>query len=126
MKLVEASTVLHDAIEDVAKACGIYLEDYCDMLVENPKEVAKRLRGYAKTMDGKRYGIPTFEQTRLETWFERDRANVRLVDESTTPENDLINVWDDEVKELVEDGFLDPRHWHKSAYDWFLSLQRRR
>lgn len=67
--------------------------------------------------------MPTFEQTRIETWFERDRANVRLVDTTTTPENDLIDLWDESVAEAVEDGLLDPKDWHRSAYDWWLHLQ---
>ena len=68
--------------------------------------------------------LPTFAQTRLETWFERDRANIRLVDESTNPENDLIDLWDDDVDQAVEDGFLKlGRQLHRSAYDWFVSMQ---
>lgn len=45
------------------------------------------------------------------TWFERDRAMVLV-------EMNGIEVacwWDDEVYELVEDGFLDPRDWRGSA-----------
>jgi len=37
------------------------------------------------------YTLPTIDETRVETWFERDRANVRLVHEGE-PDNDLIDV----------------------------------
>lgn len=66
--------------------------------------------------------LPTFEQTRLETWFERDRANVRLVHEGE-PDNDLLNLWDEDVLDAFEDGFFDRRNLHQSAYDWWRSLQ---
>ena len=45
--------------------------------------------------------------TRLETWFERDRAHVALVDADT--DETIFELWDDAVFEAVEDGFLDHR-----------------
>lgn len=53
---------------------------------------------------------------RCDTWFERDRAMVALVDETT--ERCIIEWWDEEVHELVEAGFLDPRDWDGSALDY--------
>lgn len=30
-------------------------------------------------------------------------------------ETEIVTWWDDDVRELVEDGFLDPRNWLGSA-----------
>lgn len=53
---------------------------------------------------------------RCDTWFERDRSMVALVDENT--ETCIVEWWDEEVHELVEAGFLDPRDWERSALDY--------
>jgi hypothetical protein len=72
--------------------------------------------------------ILPFEQTYLETWFERDRAHVALMDlrdESTT----LVEWWDEDVWQAIEDGFLSDkgfvlgrmlrtRELHESAYEY--------
>lgn len=54
--------------------------------------------------------------TEIHTWFERDRAHVelRLADSGET----IIEWWDGEVEEAVEDGFLNPRDWKGSAEDY--------
>jgi hypothetical protein len=66
----------------------------------------------------RRRRIPTvpFERTKIETWFERDRAYVALVDKKTGEY--IVEWWDEDVHSLVEDGFLDPRDWHGSAYEY--------
>ena len=52
---------------------------------------------------------------RVSTWFERDRKHVHLFsgDENTT----VLEFWDDEVSEAIEDGFLNPRDWLGSMTD---------
>jgi len=54
-------------------------------------------------------------QTEIETWFERDRAHVELrwKDGET-----IIEWWDKDVAQAVDDGFLDPRDWHGSAIEY--------
>jgi hypothetical protein len=48
--------------------------------------------------------------TILHTWFERDRANVRL--ESDLGDK-ILCLWDSEVEQFIEDGFKKQReHWH--------------
>lgn len=49
-------------------------------------------------------------------WFERDRANVSL----STPEGrEIFSLWDDDVHQAIEDGFLStPRFPHPSETDW--------
>ena len=61
-----------------------------------------------------------FEDTEIVTWFERDRQHVELryKDAGGT----IMEWWDEEVTEAVEDGFLDPKNWHQSAYDYVVSL----
>lgn len=58
----------------------------------------------------------TRHNTSLQTWFERDRCMVELTDASTG--RVLLEVWDENVHELVEAGFLDPRNWHASAVEY--------
>lgn len=48
----------------------------------------------------------------LRKWFERDRAWVALVNDNTNEV--VVEFWDDELREAVEDGILDPKNYHKS------------
>ncbi|MGC1620032.1 MAG: hypothetical protein WA765_16200 [Candidatus Acidiferrum sp.] len=57
------------------------------------------------------------EQTELQTWFERDRAHVALCDKNSDGDA-ILEFWDEDVAELVEDGFLNPRDWHGSLYEY--------
>ena len=54
--------------------------------------------------------MKAIEQYELHTWFERDRQHIELRDIET--DDTLIDVW------LVEDGFIDPRDWKQSLYDY--------
>jgi hypothetical protein len=60
--------------------------------------------------------FPEYGDTHVETWFERDRAHVALYDSRT--QTVLGEWWDDDVAQAVEDGFLDRRDYHRSAYDY--------
>lgn len=51
--------------------------------------------------------------TECYTWFERDRQHVELRDDDT--DQTIIEWWDDDVTQAVDDGFLDPRDWEGSA-----------
>jgi hypothetical protein len=56
------------------------------------------------------------DDTELLTWFERDRAHVELrnkLDDST-----IVEWWDGDVAEAVEDGSLSPRDYHSTAYEY--------
>lgn len=55
-------------------------------------------------------------QTELLTWFERDRAHVELRDRRT--DATIVEWWDEEVREAIDDGFLEPRRFHESAYEY--------
>lgn len=63
-------------------------------------------------------------RTGLDTWFERDRAHVRLFDVDT--DETLLELWDDDVAQAGEDGFLTfgkgDRALHESAYDYYKHL----
>lgn len=51
-----------------------------------------------------------------DTWFERDRAHIRL----TTPRGrEVFSLWDEAVFEAIEDGFLSvPSRPRASDEDW--------
>jgi hypothetical protein len=50
------------------------------------------------------------------TWFERDRAMVRLAD---TLGNEIICLWDEEVNQFVEDGFKTRwQSWHEALAEY--------
>lgn len=55
------------------------------------------------------------EDTYLETWFERDRAHVDLRRKSN--DETIVEWWDEAVAEAIEDGFLDGRNLHASAFE---------
>lgn len=58
--------------------------------------------------------------THIETWFERDRAHVALI--SDLDNETLIEWWDDDVGSTVEDGYLNSRDWHGSAYEYAVQM----
>ena len=60
------------------------------------------------------------EDTEIHTWFERDRQHVEL--RSRLDDETILELWDDDVSQAVEDGFLNPRDWHRSAYEYALHL----
>jgi hypothetical protein len=64
--------------------------------------------------------FPAIGRTHVETWFERDRAHVALYDSRTGEV--LEEWWDEDVRQAVEDGFLDPRDYHRSAYEHVASV----
>jgi hypothetical protein len=62
----------------------------------------------------------TIDNTVLDTWFERDRASVILYlkDEDGDPGETIIEFWDGAVQEAIDDGFLNPRDFHRSAFEY--------
>lgn len=46
-------------------------------------------------------------KTTIETWFERDRAHVALLNAKNG--ETIFELWDDDVFAAVDDGFLDHR-----------------
>lgn len=54
--------------------------------------------------------------TLFTSWFERDRAMVRLTD---TNENEILCMWDADVNQFVEDGFKTSRQsWHDALAEY--------
>jgi hypothetical protein len=70
-----------------------------------------------KLMANEPVEVTGIDDTTLQTWFERDRAHVALVD-AETEQNTIVEWWDEAVAEATEDGFLDPRDYKQSAYDY--------
>ena len=76
-------------------------------------------------------GVPklNIDDTVVDAWFERDRANVTLYVKPTNSEfvtdgTMIVEYRDSDVYALVEDGFLSPDDWHRSlfAYAQYLGL----
>ncbi len=59
--------------------------------------------------------LPPFDATHIETWFDADRAHVALYDSDSG--DLLIEWWDDDLRDAIETGALDPKNLHRSAYD---------
>lgn len=62
----------------------------------------------------------TLADTHISTWFERDRAYVGLLD---SDDNAIVEWWDAEVSEAIEDGFLTRRNLHASAFEYAKDLE---
>lgn len=58
----------------------------------------------------------TLADLEVSTWFERGRACVELRVSDT--QETIFEAWDESVHELVDDGFLDPRNWKQSMYEY--------
>lgn len=65
------------------------------------------------TLEGKPLSI---DATELYTWFERDRQHVEL--RSKLDDKTIVEWWDEAVTEAVDDGFIDPRDYHSTAYEY--------
>jgi predicted nucleotidyltransferase len=63
----------------------------------------------------------SLEDLELHTWFERDRKHVELRDPVT--QETIIEFWDEDVDQLVEDGFLDPKDWKWSLFQYARYLE---
>ncbi len=64
--------------------------------------------------------LPALSHTYIETWFERDRAYIGLFETYTGKL--IMEWWDDALLEVVACGFLDPRDYHKSAYEYAVQI----
>jgi hypothetical protein len=65
-----------------------------------------------------RYPVQVSSESSLvcSTWFERDRKNVRL---ETEDGDEIFSLWDEDVDQAIEDGFLaTPRIPRPSDSDW--------
>ena len=56
----------------------------------------------------------------VHAWFERDRQNIWVEDASG---KEVATWWDEEVSEMVRDGFFDPRNLAESVMA-YLAEQR--
>jgi hypothetical protein len=58
----------------------------------------------------------SIDSTDCRTWFERDRQHVNLINKLT--DQTIVEWWDESVSEAIEDGFLNPKDYHQSAYEY--------
>jgi len=112
VKVIEADTSWYfkSAIVTENSQGFFYAETYdtIDEGKEKWKAIEKEYEDFLKIKD--------INDTEIHTWFERDRKHVELRDIESN--ETIIEWWDDEVDEMVEMGFLDPRDWHGSAYEY--------
>lgn len=64
--------------------------------------------------------IVAIENTFCDVWKKDDRACVILFDKGR--EKILLEFWDAEVSNAIECGFLNPKDFHKSAYEYYKFL----
>ena len=50
----------------------------------------------------------------INTWFERDRSFVEL----TKNGKSILEFWDNDVTELIEAGFINPKNYLRSMIDY--------
>jgi len=79
------------------------------------RSTVERWKGRTRNPRARRAPLVRYSDTEIHTWFERDRAHVELRNKRT--QVTVAEWWDEEVGEEVEAGFLDPRDWHRSAYE---------
>ena len=58
----------------------------------------------------------TIDQTELHVWSERDRNHIEL--RCTDTDATIIEWWDDDAIQAIENGFLNPKNLHQSAFDY--------
>jgi hypothetical protein len=70
------------------------------------------------TLEG--YDLTELEREHhVETWFERDRQHVALYD---SKDKKVVEWWDEDVSQAVEDGFLSARDWKGSAIRYAVDM----
>ena len=112
--VAEHVTGIKDQIEREEEACSrcVFNDgDDCPGSVEQHK--AHGVTCYGDP--GLHYVKPEFEAS---AWFERDRQNVAL----SVNGKEVFSLWDDEVSQAVEDGYLTPPRNARSDAAWLPHL----
>lgn len=65
--------------------------------------------------------VKSIDDTELHTWFERDRAHIELRNKEN--QISILEFWDNEVQQAIEDGFISPKHYHNDMYDYAKDLK---
>jgi len=60
------------------------------------------------------------EDYEVHTWFERDRAHVEVRDAKT--DETILDLWDDDVQQAIDYGYLDPSDFEGSAIEYAKEL----
>lgn len=58
----------------------------------------------------------SLDQTGINVWEERDRLHIELVDIRNG--KTIAEWWDDDARQMFEDGFFKARNLHQSVYDY--------
>ena len=85
------------------------------------KEADIREEGFTRGYEAAKSVEPTINDTKLATWFERDRAHIALQD---LDETTIVEWWDDDVRDMFESGFFvsgkGERQLHTSVFSYAL------
>ncbi len=104
-------------VEDAERAAKQEADRVSKELKQFDAGVRKGMELAVKDRAAKSQGKPVnIDCTELLTWFERDRAHVEL--RSKLDDKTIVEWWDDAVSEAIEDGFLESRNYHQTAYDY--------
>lgn len=111
------STVHMDDQHEVEELIHKLLKDHPDLVETRSWPEMRELaeRNYSLGAKKTAQQAVAFEDTEIDTWFERDRASVVLRDKATQQET-YAEWWDEDVQGDVDAGYLDPNDWHGSAY----------
>ena len=83
--------------------------------IHDKSDVEDLVQGLIRDEEPANKTVWTRQNTKLDTWFERDRAHVSL---ETLNGKTIIEWWDEAVEEAVQDGFLNPKDYHGSAVEY--------
>jgi hypothetical protein len=66
----------------------------------------------------------SIDDTIHDQWHERDRHNLVLYmkNEDGSFGDTIVEWWDEDYEEAVEDGFIDPRRPHETAFEYALNM----
>jgi len=116
-----ASDVVDVLAADVLECRVSGMSDVCTYQSIYPKYSSKCSDSFLRGAVRRVYAAATqkwdINNTKMDTWFERDRAFVGLEDKRG---NSIIEWWDDDVQDMQESGFLgrDKRKWHDDLVEY--------
>ena len=62
-----------------------------------------------------------YSDWQVTVWKERDRLHIHLFDGDEN--NTIADWWDDDAREMIEDGFFDPRNMADSVIRYAIEMK---
>jgi hypothetical protein len=92
----------------------------CKRLHDEDIKDTKQAAHNGKTADRHEEKEINGHQYTVDTWEERDRLHISLTDSCCDKE--LLDLWDDDARSAIEDGFIDPRKLLDSTIEYAREL----